>query len=158
MSSFIQQLSEGTATKISGWHRKMAAHIKLFGSVEKVGKGSAHIGKLDVDLHGKKMHPIKSAGATREETIDDLTMKLLQHHASKTPEGAQYMIPVESSNISSIGYDSDKRRLYIQFKTKAIYQYDDVPGHIAMGLMNAPSHGVYFGSMIRDEFESTRIL
>lgn len=158
MSDFIKQLSEGTETKISGWHRKMAAHIKRFGDVKAVGKGAAHTASLDVDLHGKKMHPIKSSGATRTETIDDLTMKLLQHHASKTPEGAQYMIPVESSNIRSIGYDSDKRRLYIQFKTKAIYQYDDVPGHIAMGLMNAPSHGGYFATMIRDDYESTQIL
>lgn len=157
MSGFLQDLSENVSKKVGGWHRKMAQHIDTYGTVKKVGKGSAHVGFIDVDLSGRKIHPLRTAASSREEAIDSLTMQLLQHHAAASPPGSQYMIPVESSNIRSIGYDDVTRRLYVQFKNMSIYQYDDVPPHVAMGLMNAPSHGAYFSQMIRDEYESTQI-
>lgn len=56
---------------------------------------------------------------------------------------------VSSSNIASIGYDSDSRVLEVEFLRGAVYQYYDVPQSIYDGLMAADSHGKYFVAYIK---------
>lgn len=56
---------------------------------------------------------------------------------------------VSSSNIASIGYDSDSMILEIEFLRGAVYQYYDVPQSIYDGLMAADSHGKYFAAYIK---------
>ena len=53
---------------------------------------------------------------------------------------------VSSSNIASIGYDSDRRVLEIEFLNRSVYQYFSVPENLFNGLMRADSHGSYFDS------------
>lgn len=53
-------------------------------------------------------------------------------------------VPVDSSNIVSIGYDTDNQLLEIEFKTKRTYRYSSVPPHVYAGLMKSQSHGKYF--------------
>lgn len=64
-------------------------------------------------------------------------------------------LPVESSNIASVGYDSDTRTLEVEFrggKTKPsrIYQYYDVPFYVYNDLLNGgfTSTGRYFNEAI----------
>ena len=57
-------------------------------------------------------------------------------------------IPVESSNLSSVGYDSASSVLEIEFKSGGIYQYSGVPQNVYDGLMNAVSKGKYFHQYI----------
>jgi len=59
-------------------------------------------------------------------------------------------IPVESSNISSIGYDEENEILEIEFHSGSVYQYYDVPFEVYDELMNADSHGSYFYHNIRN--------
>lgn len=56
---------------------------------------------------------------------------------------------VVSSNIKSIGYDSIRPILEVEFKTGLIYQYFGVPQHLYQGLMQASSHGEYFDTYIK---------
>lgn len=56
---------------------------------------------------------------------------------------------VSSSNIASIGYDSDRRVLEIEFLNRSVYQYFSVPENLFNGLMRADSHGSYFDSYIK---------
>lgn len=56
---------------------------------------------------------------------------------------------VNSSNLSSVGYDPQTRVLEIEFNDGGIYQYMNVPSHIHQGLMNASSHGQYFDQYIK---------
>lgn len=56
---------------------------------------------------------------------------------------------VSSSNIASIGYDSARRILEVEFLNRSVYQYFGVPESIYNGLMNAPSHGSYFDECIK---------
>ena len=56
---------------------------------------------------------------------------------------------VSSSNIASIGYDSDSMILEIEFLRGAVYQYYDVPQSIYDGLMAADSHGKDFAAYIK---------
>tara|TARA_B100000809_G_scaffold261085_1_gene309268 strand:- start:129 stop:341 length:213 start_codon:yes stop_codon:yes gene_type:complete len=56
---------------------------------------------------------------------------------------------VQSSNLVSVGYDSSKQTLEVQFKSGGIYQYFNVTSDIYEGLMSAGSHGQYFDRRIK---------
>jgi hypothetical protein len=61
-------------------------------------------------------------------------------------------VPVNSSNILSVGYDRESLMLEIEFHTKRIYRYSNVPPHFYAGLMKAQSHGKYFQDHIANVF------
>ena len=61
-------------------------------------------------------------------------------------------ISVQSNNIRSIGYDTDRRILEVEFKSGSIYQYSGVPEHEYEGLLNASSKGRYLNTHIKDRF------
>ena len=56
---------------------------------------------------------------------------------------------VESSNISSIGYDTNNNILEVEFKNGDVYQYFNVPESEYKGIMEADSHGKYLNSNIK---------
>jgi hypothetical protein len=64
-------------------------------------------------------------------------------------------IPVVSSNLQSVGFESNI--LEIEFKSGGIYQYLNVPAEIYQKLINAPSKGKYFHSNIKGRYEFIRI-
>lgn len=66
-------------------------------------------------------------------------------------------IPVDSSNISSIGYDKDSSTLEIEFHSGAIYQYFDVNVNIYKGIMEAGSKGHYFAQHIKGYFRYVKV-
>lgn len=66
-------------------------------------------------------------------------------------------VPVQSSNIASIGYDPAHYLLEIEFLDGAVYQYARVPSHIHQGLMDAESKGGFFARWIRDQYPTTRL-
>jgi hypothetical protein len=57
--------------------------------------------------------------------------------------------PVSSSNLASVGYDSNSQVLEIEFLHGGIYQYSGVPSPIFSGLMTASSHGSYFDQHVK---------
>ncbi|HEX7238804.1 MAG TPA: KTSC domain-containing protein [Longimicrobiaceae bacterium] len=57
--------------------------------------------------------------------------------------------PVSSSDLASVGYDSQTRTLEAEFLSGSIYQYSDVPEHLYRGLMAASSHGSYFAAHVK---------
>ncbi len=65
--------------------------------------------------------------------------------------------PVSSSNISSIGYDSNSQTLEIEFNTGGIYQYYGVNQDLFNGLMSASSHGSFFHENIRGKYGDTKV-
>ncbi|MDR0605293.1 MAG: KTSC domain-containing protein [Bacteroidales bacterium] len=64
---------------------------------------------------------------------------------------------VESSNLASIGYDSENEILEVEFNHGGIYQYFDVPHDVYEELMNAESHGKYFSANIRNDYEYQKL-
>ncbi|MFD1416272.1 KTSC domain-containing protein [Oceanobacillus jeddahense] len=66
------------------------------------------------------------------------------------------MIPVSSSDLQAVGYDSLTRRLVIQF-TERTYEYSDVPESIYKGLMNSSSKGKYHHEYIKNSYPNLRI-
>lgn len=64
---------------------------------------------------------------------------------------------VQSSNLSSIGYDEENQLLEIEFNHGRVYEYFDVPNDVYEELMNASSHGRYFISEIKDSYDYNKI-
>ena len=58
-------------------------------------------------------------------------------------------VPVDSSNIASVGYDVASSTLEIEFNSGAIYQYSGVPENEFTGLMSASSKGSYLNEHIK---------
>jgi len=66
-------------------------------------------------------------------------------------------MPVQSSNLASVGYDPSTQILEIEFLQGGIYQYYGVPNWIYSGLMSAPSKGSYFAQHIRNAYTYTKV-
>jgi KTSC domain len=66
-------------------------------------------------------------------------------------------LPVNSTNILSIGYDEESQILEIEFNTKRIYRYSNVPPHIYSALMKSSSHGKYFLKHIANSYSSIEV-
>ncbi|MGO9607699.1 MAG: KTSC domain-containing protein [Candidatus Binataceae bacterium] len=64
---------------------------------------------------------------------------------------------VDSSTLSSAGYDPLTQTLEVEFTSGSIYQYFEVPPRIYDELMRASSKGSYLGNYISDRFQFSRI-
>lgn len=67
------------------------------------------------------------------------------------------MIQVGSSNVDSVGYDSELQLLYIRFLNGSEYMYRDVSQYEFDGLINAPSVGSYLHRNIKNSYPYERI-
>lgn len=66
------------------------------------------------------------------------------------------MIPVASSNLSSVGYDPITKTLRIAFHS-GTYDYYNVPESVYEGLLNAGSKGEYHAAYIKHSYKYRRI-
>jgi len=64
---------------------------------------------------------------------------------------------VESSNISSIGYDPDSETLEIEFSNGSIYQYYGVPENLYNKIMGASSKGQFLHQYIKNQYPYSRV-
>jgi hypothetical protein len=60
--------------------------------------------------------------------------------------------PVQSSMITSVGYDEQLAVLEIQFRNGRTYHYFDVPEFLYRGFLLAHSKGEYFSRRIDNRF------
>jgi len=72
------------------------------------------------------------------------------------------MIPVESSNVQSFGYDDENRILYVRFLAKStspstLYAYYDVEPETYDQFFMAPSKGKFVWQFLRDRYEYARL-
>jgi hypothetical protein len=67
------------------------------------------------------------------------------------------MQTVDSSNLDSVGYDSQSKTLHVQFKGGARYAYADVPSSAHAALMAAPSKGVHLNANIIGKYQSQKV-
>lgn len=58
-------------------------------------------------------------------------------------------LPVQSSDLASVGYDAETLTLEVEFNSGSIYQYSGVPLDIYEGLMSAGSKGRFFNQFIK---------
>ncbi len=66
-------------------------------------------------------------------------------------------VPVSSSNVASVGYDSTTGTLEVEFLGGQIYQYFDVPVSLFEGMIAASSVGSYLNQNIKGSFRYARV-
>ncbi len=64
-------------------------------------------------------------------------------------------IPVKSSNLKAVGYESEI--MEIEFLNGSVYEYSEVPQEMYDSLMSAPSQGKYYNQYIKGEFPSKKL-
>ncbi len=67
------------------------------------------------------------------------------------------MVPVQSSNISAVGYDENSMTLVVQFSNGGIYSYDAVPQILYNELLASPSKGSFFANNIKKSYTAKRV-
>ncbi len=65
-------------------------------------------------------------------------------------------VPVESSNLKSVGFDSKTKTLEVEFRHGGVYRYLEVPDAVHAELMKAESKGRYFQTNVRNKFRFER--
>lgn len=66
-------------------------------------------------------------------------------------------IPVTSSNVDSVGYDTNTQTLEVEFKNGYVYQYFDVPENIYKQMIHADSAGRFLFTNIKGVFRYARV-
>ena len=59
---------------------------------------------------------------------------------------------VQSTTLASIAYDAPGQRLWLEFRSRAVYCYFGVPPAVYQALIAATSKGAYFNRSIRGHF------
>ena len=59
---------------------------------------------------------------------------------------------VESTTLAKVIYDDARELLQLEFSSRAVYQYFQVPVTVHQSLLDAPSKGRYFNQVIRGRF------
>lgn len=67
------------------------------------------------------------------------------------------MFPVNSSQISYIGYDEETNILYVTFSNNSTWAYYSVSKEVFNELKNATSVGKYFSTNIKDKYDCNKI-
>ena len=68
------------------------------------------------------------------------------------------LVPVESSQISRIGYSEEHEILAIEFiRNDALYYYEDVEKEVFEKMLKAKSAGRFLGSEIKGKYEYQRM-
>ncbi|SDZ67590.1 KTSC domain-containing protein [Variovorax sp. YR266] len=62
------------------------------------------------------------------------------------------MISVNSSAMSAVGYDPERRHMRITFSQGHTYDFCGVPQHIFDGLIRAASKGSYYNDHVKDRY------
>jgi hypothetical protein len=65
--------------------------------------------------------------------------------------------PVNSSNVSEVGYDEASSTLEVVFKNSGVYQYFDIPKSEYELLIAAPSIGQYLNQNIKGKYRYARV-
>lgn len=67
------------------------------------------------------------------------------------------MIPVNSSQISYIGFDDENNKLYVTFKNNKTFEYSDVSYKVWKELKESTSIGSYFTKNIKTKYQYKEI-
>lgn len=67
------------------------------------------------------------------------------------------MVEVKSGNLAAVGWDRRTRILRIRFRSGPVYEYENVPKTVYLGLMAASSKNDYFEDYVKHMYEYRRV-
>lgn len=65
---------------------------------------------------------------------------------------------VHSSNIHSVGYDAETRRLEVEFASGARYMHQNVPPELHKAFIEAQSAGKFYQEHLRSRFDCAKVM
>jgi hypothetical protein len=71
--------------------------------------------------------------------------------------GTKIICEIESSNLKSTEYDTESKKLVVEFKNGIKYEYDDVPHNIFAQLRLSDSQGKFFNTSIAKSFKYKKV-
>lgn len=75
----------------------------------------------------------------------------------ETIEGTKIICEVDSSNIQKTTYDTQSKKLVVEFKNNSEYEYDEVPHQIYTQFRMAESQGAFFNKNISKNYKYKRL-
>jgi len=72
-------------------------------------------------------------------------------------EGTKIINEVKSSNIKRAEYDTETKKLVVEFNNNTKYEYDDVPHQIYVKFRMAESQGKFFTTDISKKFKYKKL-
>lgn len=66
-------------------------------------------------------------------------------------------VAVESSSVTSVGFDVALSTMDVEFAGGAVYRYFAVPAAVHAALMGASSKGVFFNQHVRAKYPFARV-
>jgi hypothetical protein len=67
------------------------------------------------------------------------------------------LVPVESGNISAVGWDRANATLYVKFTSGSQYAYSGVPEKTFNDFLKASSKGKFFAKFVRDKYPTRHV-
>jgi hypothetical protein len=64
---------------------------------------------------------------------------------------------LDSSVLSSVGYDVERQLLEVELRSRRVYVYREVPELVFHRLLRAASPGALFNTEIRDRYDCERV-
>jgi len=71
--------------------------------------------------------------------------------------GTKIICEIESSNLKSTEYDTESKKLVVEFKNGIKYEYDEVPHNIFAQLRLSESQGKFFNTSIAKSFKYKKV-
>ena len=81
----------------------------------------------------------------------------LEYILSELNSGRPVVIPVKSSNLTTLSYNPFTKQLTVLFSRGTIYKYDNVDIDIVVKLLMSDSLGKFFNQNIINKYNFTRL-
>lgn len=71
--------------------------------------------------------------------------------------GTKILCEIESSNLKSTEYDTESKKLVVEFKNGLKYEYEEVPHNVFAQLRLSESQGKFFNTSISKTYKYKKI-
>jgi hypothetical protein len=68
-----------------------------------------------------------------------------------------FITEVDSTSIKSVAYDKEEEKLWLRFKSDALYEYRGVQEQMVKELVTAESKGKFFHENIKNKFDYEKV-
>ncbi len=75
----------------------------------------------------------------------------------ETISGTKIINEIDSSNLSKTEYDTETKKLIVEFKSGLKYEYDEVPHQLYTQFRMSESQGKFFSSKISKTFKYRKL-
>ena len=75
----------------------------------------------------------------------------------ETIQGTKIINEIKSSNIKKTEYDTDTKKMVVEFNNGARYEYDEVPHQIYTRFRMSESQGKYFSTDIAKKYKYKKV-